>query len=109
LRFLIDAQLPPALVRRLIVLGHQAEHVFDLDLVDATDSDIWKHAHAVGAVIISKDEDFAQRARNFASKAQVVWIRLGNVTNVALWQALEPRMTEIVEALERKERLIEVI
>ncbi len=106
---MIDAQLPPALVRHLRALGHEAEHVFDIGAVGTLDSEIWGHALGAGAVIISKDEDFAERARVPDTVLQVVWIRLGNVTNAALWRALEPRFVEIVEALEAGERLIEIV
>jgi predicted nuclease of predicted toxin-antitoxin system len=41
-RFLVDAQLPPALARVLSEKGHEAEHVADLGLVSATDSKIWQ-------------------------------------------------------------------
>ena len=36
-RFLVDAQLPPALARRLEAWGHVAEHVVDLGMADAPD------------------------------------------------------------------------
>ncbi|MFZ0208626.1 MAG: DUF5615 family PIN-like protein, partial [Roseiarcus sp.] len=55
MRFLIDAQLPPALARRLVELGHDA----DQQLAAVTDSQIWDYALATAAVIVSKDEDFA--------------------------------------------------
>ena len=109
MRFLIDEQLPPSLVAQLISLGHDAEHVNKIGLGGRTDAEIYAHAVAKEAVIISKDEDFAARAGEPASNVKVVWIRLGNVTNVALWQALEPRMAEIVESLERDEHLIEIV
>lgn len=109
MRFLLDAQLPPALVRHLKALGHQAEHVFDIGLVGASDAEIWARASADRAVILSKDDDFADRARDPAAKGQVVWIRLGNVTNASLWRNLEPQLAEIVEALEAGETLIEIV
>ena len=59
MRFLVDAQLPPALARRIEALGHKAEHVADCDLASAPDSLIRDHAERVGAVIVTKDEDFA--------------------------------------------------
>ncbi len=40
MRFLIDAQLPPALARLLASHGHVAEHVADIGLRDADDSPI---------------------------------------------------------------------
>jgi hypothetical protein len=59
LRFLVDAQLPPALARRIEALGHVAKHVADCRLATAADSAIRKHAASTRAVIITKDEDFA--------------------------------------------------
>ena len=109
MRFLVDAQLPPGLARHLTALGHEAEHVLELGLAGATDSEIWAHAIRVGAIVISKDGDFAARARDPQSRVQVVWIRLGNATNTALWRALGARFSEIVDALTAGERLVEIV
>lgn len=61
MRFLVDAQLPPALARRLESLGHRAEHVADQRMASASDNTIREYAAGVGAVIVTKDEDFAIR------------------------------------------------
>ena len=108
LRFLVDAQLPPALARRLTREDDFAEHVQNVGLGTATDTDIRTYAVAAGAVLVTKDEDFAHRARHARSKVQVVWIRIGNVTNRVLWSTLQPRLAEIMGALGRGERLVEV-
>lgn len=44
MRFLVDAQLPPALARWLVAEGHAAEHVADKGLGAASDAEIWEHA-----------------------------------------------------------------
>jgi len=59
LRFLVDAQLPPALARQIGSLGHEAEHVADSGRARATDTAIRAYAAETGAVIVTKDEDFA--------------------------------------------------
>lgn len=56
MRFLVDAQLPPALARLLSRHGHLAEHVHDIGLGAAADRDIWSHARDHDAVLITKDE-----------------------------------------------------
>ena len=61
MRFLVDAQLPPALARWLSANGHEAAHVGDLGMQAASDADIWDHALASSTAIVTKDEDFAQR------------------------------------------------
>ena len=58
MRFLIDAQLPPALANWLEDQGHHAEHVAALGLEGAEDPDIWVKARALDAILITKDEDF---------------------------------------------------
>jgi len=59
MRFIVDAQLPPALARWLAAQGHEAEHVADHHMAAASDTVIWDFALKAPAVIITKDEDFA--------------------------------------------------
>jgi predicted nuclease of predicted toxin-antitoxin system len=107
-RFLIDAQLPPSLADRLREAGHEAEHVNLIGLGPASDRRIWTYARSTQAVIITKDQDFADLARSNQRGAAVVWIRLGNTTSWALWRALEPVFPEILDGLAHGETLIEV-
>ncbi len=108
MRFLVDAQLPPALARYLATGGHEAEHVADIGLGGAKDQAIWEYAARVGGVIISKDEDFAQRIFFGKGGPPVVWIRLPNTRKRELLLWFEPILPRIIEALERGERLIEI-
>jgi predicted nuclease of predicted toxin-antitoxin system len=61
MRFLVDAQLPPALGQLLKAAGYECEHVSDVDLGGADDAPIWSYAAACGAILLTKDEDFASR------------------------------------------------
>src|SRR2546422_4567569 len=90
-KFLVDAQLPPALARWLCEQGHEAQHVEDVGLRDADDGPIWAHALGVDAVILTKDEDFAERAARELHGPVIVWLRVGNATNRALLQWLWSR------------------
>ena len=84
MRFLVDAQLPPALARWLAKQGHQAVHVDDVRLREATDDDIWEYAARTAAVIVSKDEDFALRVQLARAGPAVIWVRLGNTRTAPL-------------------------
>jgi predicted nuclease of predicted toxin-antitoxin system len=108
LRFLIDAQLPPRLVRMLRRAGHDADHVFDLDLLAKPDVQIWSHAERTGATILTKDSDFAGLRLRATSGPTVVWVRLGNLTNAKLERVLKSALTEIVTAVAEGETLIEL-
>lgn len=61
MKILIDAQLPPGLAPLLVRFGHQAMHVADIGLRNATDTSLWDWAVQERAVIFTKDEDFALR------------------------------------------------
>lgn len=106
MRFLIDAQLPPALARWLAGLGHEAAHVF-VGLAGADDRLIWARAAETGAVIVTKDEDFALRRTLEAGGPAVVWLRLGNTRKAALLSWFARLLPDVLAALERGETLIE--
>ena len=107
MRFLIDAQLPPGLARWLAAEGYPSDHVNDLGLGHATDSRIEAEARRLGAVIWSKDVDFAERTQ-LRPGLQTVWLRLGNTTNAALRARLAPRLETVAAALAAGETLIEI-
>ncbi|WP_105431112.1 DUF5615 family PIN-like protein [Neorhizobium sp. T6_25] len=109
MRFLVDAQLPPALARWLVERGHDAEHVTDCGLQSAPDAEIWDFAAASGAVVVTKDEDFAQRKALSQSGPPIVWVRLPNSRRRDLLAWFQRALPNIIDALERGETLIEVI
>jgi predicted nuclease of predicted toxin-antitoxin system len=106
-RFLVDAQLPPALARRLEAWGHVAEHVADVGMAAAPDHGIRAYAARVGAAIVTKDEDFAVW-RLLHDGPAVVWLRLGNTRRLALIARMEAELPAIVAALEKGVELIEI-
>lgn len=93
----------------LVDAGHEAAHVEDADLRDAEDSEIWMHALESGAVIMTKDEDFAARSTQAATAPVIVWLRVGNATNPLLRVWIEARLPGIVQLLNAEKRLIEVV
>ena len=109
IRFLVDAQLPPGLATRLTARGYPAEHVNRVRLGAAGDEAIWRHAQRIRATLVTKDEDFAALADRDPNGPQVLWIRIGNISNNALWRALEPLLDEIVQSLDAGERIVEVV
>ena len=99
MKFIVDQQLPPALVRWLHARGNTAEHVRDIGLRDADDAAIWAHAVAIGALILSKDQDFAERRARVASGPTVVWLRIGNTTTEVLLERLDSAWADVEAAL----------
>lgn len=106
--FLVDAQLPPALARYLTDAGHQAEHVYDIGMGEASDRAIWGYATQINAVIITKDEDFVSLSSISANAPPVVWVRVGNIGKQALLRWMGPLIIRIVSEIESGEKLIEI-
>ncbi len=102
MKFLIDAQLPPALALWLRESGHEAVHVTDAGLREADDAAIWAHALRTG-------EDFAVRSAREMTGPVIISLRGGNTTNRALRAWIEPRLPGTLELLAQGSRLVEVI
>src|SRR5438132_1130510 len=108
MRFLIDAQLPPALARYLESRGYEARAVREVGLREAKDTPIWNFALQAQWVVVTKDEDFVQRAMADSSGPQVVWLRIGNSTNRVLLAWFGPLLDGTVRELAAGSRVVEL-
>jgi predicted nuclease of predicted toxin-antitoxin system len=108
LRFLIDAQMPPMLAAWLKLKGHDASAVRDLGMRDASDSAIWAHAAADGAIIVTKDEDFAQLAAIDPEGPTVLWVRTGNLVNRLLLARFEHAWPQVEAHLRAGDKIVEL-
>jgi predicted nuclease of predicted toxin-antitoxin system len=108
LKILIDAQLPPGLKILLTAAGHEAHHVVDVGLRDASDAMVWDYAVAERTVIFAKDEDFAARRSRVPHGRTIVWLRVGNCSRAALAYWLNPLLPGIETFVQAGEAVIEV-
>jgi predicted nuclease of predicted toxin-antitoxin system len=105
----LDVQLPPTLARWLrehfefevVALGHTRFRT-------ATDTTILRAAIAAGAIILTKDQDFAWLSKARQEAAPVIWLRCGNVSNVRLRGILSATLHEAVIQIANGEVLVEV-
>lgn len=63
MNFLVDADLPRSTARSLTRAGHVAVDVRDAQLGSATDREIFDHAQAEAAVLVTRDLDFTDPLR----------------------------------------------
>lgn len=108
MRFLIDAQLPPALAQLLRDHEHEAEHVTDIGPADMPDRDLWRYSLDNQAVIVTKDEDFSLMFAARGEAPTVVWIRVGNTRKATLLAWFEPLIDHLVTLIENGQKLIEL-
>lgn len=107
MKFLIDAQFPQALAEWLRGKGHEAVSPKDIGLREANDATIWSHATATGAIIVTKDEDFASLAATRAGPA-VLWVRTGNLVTRLLLSHLEAVWPQTEAYLRDGARVVEL-
>ena len=108
MRFVLDAQLPPALARALREAGYDVQAVRELGLRDAEDSEIWDYALANQAAIITKDQDFAECLMSRRPAPAIVWLRIGNTSNRTLMTWLLPLWPDIISRMKTGDNLVEV-
>jgi predicted nuclease of predicted toxin-antitoxin system len=108
-RFLTDAQLPPALTHLFSDLGHVCEHVRDVGLMTAGDREIWDYATRCDAILVTKDGDFAAFRSADTRGPAIIWIRLGNTRRQVLVEKLKALLPDIMKALKEGEQLVEIV
>lgn len=103
MKFLVDNALSPLVAEALRTDGHDALHVRDLGIQDASDSIIFDQAAKEDRIIVSADTDFAMiLSRQNAAKPSVILFR-GEVSRIPLRQAaiLRNNLESIRDDLEK--------
>jgi predicted nuclease of predicted toxin-antitoxin system len=105
----IDAQLSPALARRLSdTFGVTVHAVRDLGLRDAKDLPIFHAARESGAVIMRKDSDFVLLLERFGPPPPILRMTCGNTLKARLQEISRTSFPEARARLEQGEPLVEI-
>lgn len=81
----LDANLSPSVAPWIATtFGVVCIAARDLGLRDALDTPIFVAARVASAVVMTKDSDFAEMVLRLGPPPQVLWLRCGNTSNVAL-------------------------
>jgi predicted nuclease of predicted toxin-antitoxin system len=108
MRFLIDAQLSRQLAGHLSEAGFEASHVFDHLDPAAADVEIVALANRLGASVVSKDADFIDLANRHVLERTFVHVRVPNLSNQQLLLRLDRALPDIVSAVRRNARIVEL-
>lgn len=101
MNFLVDAQLPRRLVRRLQDSGHDALHTLDLpDGNRTTDAEINRLSIKQERIVITKDADFVNALLITGTPYKLLLISTGNIANPALEALLARHLSAIASAFE---------
>jgi predicted nuclease of predicted toxin-antitoxin system len=105
----VDAQLSPALARWLSQsFNVEASCLKDLGLRDGEDSQIFFAARDAGAIVMTKDRDFADLLQLHGAPPQVLWITCGNTSTANLQTILAAAWASALALLNTGEPLVEI-
>lgn len=79
MKLLFDENLSPKLVSLLTLDFPESSQIELLGLRGATDYKVWEYAKEAGFTLVSKDNDFRQRAFLLGPLPKVVWLSVGNM------------------------------
>ena len=100
MKFLVDAQLPRRLARRLGTAGHDAVHTLDLPDGNRTpDADICRLADLDGRIVVTKDADFVSSYLLSRRPGRLLLVSVGNSANDDLERRFFAELPAIVLAL----------
>ncbi|MEO0770184.1 MAG: DUF5615 family PIN-like protein [Cyanobacteria bacterium J06649_4] len=97
MRLLFDHNLSPRLVTRLADLYPDSQHVFLLDMGEASDREIWNYAQQHNFTVVTRDSDYNDLSLLRGFPPKVIWIRRGNCSTAnieALLRAAEKAIEE---------------
>ncbi|MCC7123674.1 MAG: DUF5615 family PIN-like protein [Acidobacteria bacterium] len=105
----LDNQLPPALAGWVrLTLEVECTSVRALNLQRATDLEIFYAARAAGALVMTKDTDFAALVGQLGPPPRIVLVTCGNTSNDHLRYVLAAAWPTVKVMLEQGEPLVEI-
>ena len=95
MKLLFDENLSPGLVELLAADFPDSAHVAQALGRGCSDTQVWQHALAHGYAIVSKDNDFRQRAFLSGPPPKVVWLAVGNAGTQDIVDLIRAKSAEI--------------
>jgi predicted nuclease of predicted toxin-antitoxin system len=105
----VDAQLSPSLAPWITRdFGIEAASARYLNLVKATDKEIFKAAREAEAIVLTKDSDFVALLQQFGPPPSIFWIRCGNTSNANVRKLLRNTLENALKLIAAGEALVEI-
>ena len=104
MKFLIDHNLSPKLVKHLAATFPGCTHTEMLGFDRTPDHDLWRYAREHGFSILTKDTDYEQLSMLRGAPPKVVWLRIGNAPTSRVLDVLAKHHAAIVDFLRDEDR-----
>jgi len=108
-KLLFDHHLSPSLVERLAELFPGSDHVWNVELHDVPDTDVWLYAREHGFAVVSKDADFSEISMELGYPPKLLWLRIRNWSTDQIEELIRSKYPLIVDFERANERGILVL
>ena len=95
MKLLLDENISQRLVVLLSSTYPDCTHVELILERGGSDTSVWEYARVNGCVIVSKDNDFRQRAFVLGPPPKVIWLNIGNARTSAVVALLTANLERI--------------
>lgn len=109
MKLLLDENLSDRIIKKIIDLYPDSQHVKTLGLTNTDDALIWEYAKVNNFVIVSKDSDFHQRSLLYGHPPKFIYLRIGNSPTSKIVQILRDNFVTIIEFENNKTQSILVL
>ncbi|MEJ7740534.1 MAG: DUF5615 family PIN-like protein [Chitinophagaceae bacterium] len=99
MKLLFDNNLAVKLSQIIQPLFPGSKHVFELNLADFPDREIWQYAKENNFSIVTKDRDFYYLSGTLGHPPKIIWLMIGNCKNQVVIDTLLKNTGEIEEFL----------
>ena len=105
----LDAQLSPVLANWMrATFDLTVFPMRDLGMLTGSDEQIFMRARKEADIVITKDKDFVALLERLGPPPQLIWITMGNTSNVRMKKVLQVRFPEALEMFAKGEALVEI-
>ena len=105
----LDAHLSPRIARWMEEeLGQACRPLRDLGLQKAKDAKIFARARDDNAILLTKDQDFAEFVSRLGPPPRVVWLRVGNTSEDRLKDILVRHLRNALDLIDAGNPLVEI-
>jgi predicted nuclease of predicted toxin-antitoxin system len=108
MHFLLDVNLSVKLAWEFQRLGYKCEHVSVAIDKNAKDRMIADWANRTGAILVSKDADFADYCNSGLLRSQLVWLRCGNMNGTDTRALVRRSLPTVLLALKNGRKIVEI-
>jgi predicted nuclease of predicted toxin-antitoxin system len=96
-KFLLDQNISFKVAPLLVEPFQNVSHIKQLNLVDASDLQIWTYAKTNNYSIITFDGDFIELSNLKGFPPKIIWLRFGNSSNLKIVNKLISKSIQIME------------